>query len=73
MNLGFASARREGDDRGVRKVGRPLAKTAVESATLSMGTVGGLKETTHFIKVVNGSASRKIHYKSSKLMFSSLV
>ena len=29
MNLGSASARKEGDDHGVRKVERLLAKTAV--------------------------------------------
>jgi hypothetical protein len=62
MNSVSASARKEGDNRGVRKAGRFPAKTMAGSATLCMGTVNvdGIKEITHPIKVVNGSASRKI-------------
>jgi len=46
----------------VRKAGRFLAKTMAVSATLCMGMVNvdGIKEITHSIKVVNGSAGRKI-------------
>lgn len=61
MNSVSASARKVGDNHGVRKAGRLLAKTTVGSATLCMGVnVDGSKEITHSIKVVNGSAGRKI-------------
>jgi len=62
MNSVSASARKEGDNRGVKKPGRCLAKTTAGSVTLCMGTVNvdGIKEITHSIKVVNGSAGRKI-------------
>ena len=62
MNLVSASARKEGDNREVRKAGRFLAKTMAGSAMLCMRTanVDGIKEITHSIKVVNGSAGRKI-------------
>lgn len=62
MNSVSASARKEGENRGVRKAGRFLAKTTAGSERLRMGTVNvdGIKEITHSIKVVNGSTGRKI-------------
>ena len=61
MNSMSASARKEGDNRGVSKAERLLAKTTVGSTTLCMGVnVDGIKEITHSIKVVNGSTGCKI-------------
>jgi hypothetical protein len=62
MNSVSASARKERENRGVKIAGRFLEKTTAGSATPCMGTenMDGMEEITHSIKVVNGSAGRKI-------------
>jgi hypothetical protein len=61
MNSVSVSAWKEGDNRGVRKAGQFLAKIKAGSATcVRTMDVDGIKKSTHSVKVVNGSAGRKI-------------
>lgn len=56
----FASAQKERDGREVRKAGRILVKTTVESIMLRERTASWVKETTHPIEVVNRDARCEI-------------